>query len=384
MRSRKIVTSECVQKWVLSWLSAIPLPDHGWLCTAAVVWKVLVRSAARRQTVSATCAEFGAPSLQGILNALREGLPKRATALERQLVTALQAHIPRGVLRRQWQVAIDWHLIPYYGQPAASDQELIRSAARSGTTRFHTYATACVLQQGQRYTVALTWVKRNESTVAVLQRLRSQMLQIGLKIKTLLLDRQFFSAAVTKWLIDQRQPFLMPVSLRGRKPKPGRRAKGLRALKRRPAGWYSWTQGTRPNTVTFWVCVTYRSYLDHRSRKRHNKKLLFAAWRVNGSPPEVAQQYRGRFGIESSYRQLNQARIRTCTRDPNIRLLFVALALLLRNVWVWIHGTVLCNPSGECSPIRLGRLPFSQLLDWLARLIEQQLHNHSPPRPIYP
>ncbi|MDB5346388.1 MAG: transposase [Schlesneria sp.] len=211
MRSRKIVTSEWAQKWVLSWLSAIPLPDHGWLCTATVIWKVLVRAAARRQTISATCAEFGAPSLQGVLDALRDGLPKRTSTLERQFLAGLPAHIPRRVLRKRQQVAIDWHLIPYYGQPYADDNELVRSAARSGTTRFHTYATACVLQQGQRYTVALTWVRRNESAVVVLQRLRSQMRQIGLKIKTLL-DRQFFSAAVTKWLIDQRQPFLMPVS----------------------------------------------------------------------------------------------------------------------------------------------------------------------------
>ncbi len=31
-------------------------------------------------------------------------------------------------------------------------------------------------------------------------------------------------------------------------------------------------------------------------------------------------------------------RIRTCTRDPLLRLLYVAVALLLpRNIWVWLH-----------------------------------------------
>ena len=42
--------------------------------------------------------------------------------------------------------------------------------------------------------------------------------------------------------------------------------------------------------------------------------------------------HRTRFGIEASYRQLHEARIKTCTRDP--RLLFVGIALVLRNVWV--------------------------------------------------
>ena len=34
---------------------------------------------------------------------------------------------------------------------------------------------------------------------------------------------------------------------------------------------------------------------------------------------------------------MNEARIKTCARDPRIRLLFVGIALVLRNVWVWIH-----------------------------------------------
>ena len=34
---------------------------------------------------------------------------------------------------------------------------------------------------------------------------------------------------------------------------------------------------------------------------------------------------------------MNEARIKTCTRDPRLRLLFVGIALVLRNVWVWLH-----------------------------------------------
>jgi IS4 transposase len=40
---------------------------------------------------------------------------------------------------------------------------------------------------------------------------------------------------------------------------------------------------------------------------------LFAAWRVKGSPTEIRERYRKRFGIETSFRQLRQARIYT---DP--------------------------------------------------------------------
>ena len=34
----------------------------------------------------------------------------------------------------------------------------------------------------------------------------------------------------------------------------------------------------------------------------------------------VVETYRSRFGIESSYRQMNQARLRTCSRSPELIL----------------------------------------------------------------
>ena len=45
----------------------------------------------------------------------------------------------------------------------------------------------------------------------------------------------------------------------------------------------------------------------------------------------VVETYRQRFGIESSYRQMNQARLRTSSGSPELRLLAVAIAFLLRN-----------------------------------------------------
>ena len=76
---------------------------------------------------------------------------------------------------------------------------------------------------------------------------------------------------------------------------------------------------------------------EHRHRKtgrRYTKKLLYAAWRVGGSPVEVRDLYRRRFGVESSYRQLGQVRPRTSTTDGVVRLLWVAVGLVVRNAWV--------------------------------------------------
>lgn len=380
MRSRKnrTISSDEVQSWVSSWLSeAIALPDHGWKCTAAVVWMLLIRAAARQQSICAASRDLkDAPSDQAIFDALQDGLPKATRVLERHLVAALQTNLPRKLVRHAREVAIDWHLIPYHGEPQQSDNELYRSAPKSGTTKFHAYATACVVEDGWRYTVALTWIKQGEKPVTVLKRLWEQIAKIGLKIKVLLLDRQFFSVPVMNWLIGQRQPFLMPVVLRGRPSKKRRKATGLRAFRRQAAGWYSYTHRDQTASVSISICVAYKSYTNKKSQKRTNKKLLFAAWGVKRSPRATCELYRRRFGIESSYRQLQQARIRTCTRDPKLRLLFVGIALVLRNVWVWLHATHLADPGGER---RLERLRFRRLLEWLAMYAYSQLHDLSPP-----
>ena len=88
----------------------------------------------------------------------------------------------------------------------------------------------------------------------------------------------------------------------------------------------------------------------------------------------VYQTYRRRFGIESSYRQLNQARIRTCTRNPALRLLLVGMALILRNAWIWFHLLVFAewHRNGQII-LCLEKLRFRTLLLWTQRYAEALL-----------
>lgn len=378
MRSRKngIVSSAQVHRWTLEWLlQAEVLKDHGWLCTAAVVWNVVLRAAARLTSVWAACCDLAdAPSGQAVFNALSDGLPKTLSVLEKRLNCALTGELPRNLRRRSWQVAIDWHLVPYYGQPQSSRNELYYGKPRQGTKKFHAYASACIVQEGRRYTLALTWVRRHEKTAVVLQRLVARIREIGLKIEYLLLDRAFFNVAVIEFLMQQNLPFAMPAMFRGRKPKKGTPPRGLHAIKRGRAGWYSHTMKNKKREVKVSICVTYRTHKNRKDGKRVQQKLLFAAWKVRCSPTELRERYRKRFGIETSYRQLRQARIYTCTRDPRLRLVFVAVALLLRNLWVWIHQMHLAEGSADEPQLRLELLRFKRMLNWIAQAVDTELH----------
>ena len=80
---------------------------------------------------------------------------------------------------------------------------------------------------------------------------------------------------------------------------------------------------------------------------------VYAYWGIARRVDWVKETYRKRFGIETSYRQMNQCRIRTTTKKFNVRFLYVAIGLLLRNLWVWLHHFVV-EPTAGWSTVQLG------------------------------
>ena len=76
-------------------------------------------------------------------------------------------------------------------------------------------------------------------------------------------------------------------------------------------------------------------------------------------------------GLSGSH-PLGQARIRTCTTDPVLRLFFVLVALVLRNVWVWLPFTYFAERT-----LHLERLRFRRMLNWIAQVVVKELHDGS-------
>ncbi|HLJ11943.1 MAG TPA: transposase [Planctomycetaceae bacterium] len=392
MRSRKIhsISSRQVQALAQTWLAeSLLLEDHGWKATADVVWKVVLLAAARMCSLFAACRDLAlAPCDETVRQALFDNLPKRPVTLERWLEAALCGHLPKWLFSRSRKIAIDLHLIPYHGEPKERANELYHSQPKSGTTKFHAYATACVVEAGCRYTLAATYVRGKEPMVAVLKRLLERIAVSKIAIRMLLLDRGFFASHVMEFLQKQKSPFVIPIVLRGRKSKKRaskkkgqtkkqRRAAGLRAFRNKPVGRYAFTWDVKNVSVTFHVVVAYKSYKHHKTGRRHSKRLLYAVWNVGGAPLEIREPYRKRFGIEASYRQLGQARIRTCTDDPVLRLFFVLVALVLRNVWVWLHFTYFAERGGPERTMHLERLRFRRMLNWIAQVVATELHDGS-------
>jgi len=347
--------------------------DYKRKTTASVLWAILLAAAARITSLSDACQRLNdAPCDETARKALLATLPDYAL-LQRQLNAALTGHLPKALSKHLQRLAIDLTLIPYHGKPFHDPAEIYRSQAKDGTSHFHAYATAYVVRKGQRYTVALTGVRKGEPLKDVIQRLLRQAAAVGVRPRLLLLDRGFYSVAVVRYLQAARHPFLMPVVCHGRSPKQRGGPTGSYVFQSwKTSGWSTYTlTDAKKRTATVSICVKCGNYRGQW--KRHGRHaLIYAYWGYQPRSPEsVFTMYRLRFGIETSYRQMHEARIRTTSRRPELRLLYVGIALVLRNLWVWLHATVLSRPRRGGPELMLSRLTWATLLLWLLHVAEE-------------
>jgi len=215
-------------------------------------------------------------------------------------------------------------------------------------------------------------VTRSELLKDVLQEFLALVSKAGLKPGLVLLDRGFYSVAVIRYLQQARRPFLMPVVCHGRKADHPDGPSGSNLFKlMTKSGWFSHTlQDAKKTKATVSICVKRTRWKDRHGRKKWDT-WVYAYWGITPRRVDwVKTTYRKRFGIETSYRQMNQCRIRTTTKRFNVRFLYVAIALLLRNLWVWLHHVVLSSPRRGCRRYNWDRLPVERMLKWLEHVAE--------------
>jgi putative transposase len=351
------------------------LRDHGPKCRAAVLYTLLFWAA--RLALLATLPDFA--------------------QLQCRLNRALAGGLPKALRRRRQAVAIDLTLLPYYGKTPNGPQRLYRGARKAGTKQFFGSATAYLICKGCRWTLGLLAVSHDDPWDEIVQTLLRQVRKTGVKIRYVLLDRGFYSVAVIRYLQAARYPFIMPVIQRGRKVTDPRGPGGTRVFfVRKRSGWDEYVlQDKSGQRARVTVCVCCQNKPSRRrtsaSGRSHYPKpkrqvWVYAMWGLQPSSISwVRETYRKRFGIESSYRQMNQGRIRTCTHSSLLRLLYVGVALVLRNVYVWLHWEVLAQKRRGYRRVDLNQLPLRAMLLWLQRMAEEILGlntTRTSPRPM--
>jgi putative transposase len=346
----------------------LPLELKNTRITAEDIIYALTYASAHHTSMEAACQELaGAPSGNRLREVLAEALPERMR-LQRAINTILHRQLPKSLLKgkRSYNIAIDITLIPYHGQAYQDEKEIVRGEPKSGTTHFHGYATVSIVHDDRRYVVALHFITYGETMAEIVCWLLKRLKALKIRLRRVFLDKGFCSEPVFKVLDRRKLSYILPIPVRGR-------SGGVRRLFQGKSGKTSYTFHSPKFGVYTVQAVVVQRYSKGRYGRHGSKWFAYA---IAGLPPgmspaQIFELYRQRFGIETSYRQMNQVRARTTTRNPAIRLLLVGLALILFNLYISLRQALTSNRKRFSRPSLRPWLSLRRLAFLLARAIER-------------
>ncbi len=352
----------------------LELDIQGSKATTEMALEVLLHAASTGQSIEASCAELvGTADSNTLREYLNEHFHKdNLTELEEQVNSALSADIVKKVRLHPRELALDLHDQAFYGK----DKELLsfacRSQAKAGTTYFFRIASAYVMQKGVRMTLGVVFVRPQMSLKELVSRLTERVRAQGVTVSSLYLDRGFASIPVYQYLLESNTPAVIACPIRGKQG-------GTKALCQGRQSYL--TQHTfcsaEHGECTVKVAVV-RSF-THKG-KRGDKKRRKARWFIyllihsKFKAQQAHARYRSRFGIESSYRSMRQLRIRSNSRNPAMRFLFMALGLILVNVWLALRFRFCQIPRQGRSgrPLDEARFRLKRFASFLRHAIERR------------
>ena len=337
-----------------------------------MILQILVLASTTKKTIHHTCKNHnGAPTGVTVRNTLKL-IFSDIKHTEKILNRLLRSLVNRKILRGSPIVNSDILLVEYYGSEENDINEIRRSQAKNGTTRFHGYATVYINLKGQRYTLAITYVWKQDSLLQVLQRLNRYVISYGVKPSLWIVDRGYYTLEIIKWFQRYQKPFLMPVPQKGRKPNHPKGPSSTRKLYTYTRGdWIRYTIRSRKDSVTCDMAIVV-TYPDGRGQYHNPKVYVYACFGLRHLRlKRISELYKSRFGIETSHRQMHEARAKTASKSPVLRYLFVGIGFILRNVWIYLHFHVLYTKRQGARLICFGSLTFTAMLEQLRHSIEE-------------
>ena len=347
----------------------LDLTADGYKCSTEDLWNVLLGVAANRDTIESVCADLvGTPNPDTIRQYLNEQLTvEYLPELERRLNDALAMEIPPRVWRHERDIAIDLHDRPYYGKTAQEEGLWVRGRAKDGTTRFYRVATAYVMLNDLRVTLAICFFLPGDKAVNVLDTLLRRVRALQIRVRRLFLDKGFAGIEAMEYLARRRQPALIACPIRGRTGGTRASCTGNKS--------YRTTHTFKNANSSFTAELAIRRAFTTSKRtgrmKRRATWLIFILIHLDLSPRQARRLYRRRFGIETSYRCAGRVRGWTASRNPAYRFLLIGLSFYLLNVWIHLRWLFTQVPRRGHRRLDQGRFRLVRFVKFIIRALER-------------
>lgn len=221
--------------------------------------------------------------------------------------------------RRQLDIAIDVHDIPYYGK----DLDLFSLGGKQdrGTNHFFKFITCSIVVSGRRFTIdaiPITFFDNLDNLVdRLIKRAKSK-----LKIRHVYLDRGFDKPKVIRVLKENKVKFLMP---KIKSP----------TVKQ----WYDKSEECKARVIENFKIADETVNLILVDDEDGIKRAFSTNIKISEPIAHyLFRLYSKRWGIETGYRQIdNEFKPRTTSKNYNIRLFYFLFSVCLYNLWVLVN-----------------------------------------------
>ena len=223
---------------------------------------------------------------------------------------------------------VDIHNVPHYGKKKS--RHVVRTKHKDGTGKVESYATLLTTSGDYPCRTAATRVYAKRTKADIAAKLIDDRARRGVKALLTMLDRGFFAVDVMRAFDDRNLHFVMGAV---------RTAAVKRALAEHAAGTRKavsrCTIRSGKKSATFTLVIVEKTEVkDGKEEKVHVLYATNLPDEVLGYPGfDIDELYAKRWDIESHYRKVKEARLRTVSRDHGARTFFFFMSLAFLNMW---------------------------------------------------
>lgn len=229
----------------------------------------------------------------------------------------VQALWKKRKLQNRVAIALDWHDVMFYGNPATP--MVIGTQHKKGSCYAFEFLTCSVLVAGERIVVAVLPIFTKKDIPSLVKHGLERLSGLGIKVRYVTLDGGFFSIDTLRFLENQKIRYILHMHFTSK-------IKKMRLWKNRRFR-YRTNKHTRGKNqqAEFDVVVAY-------DESKKYKYIL--ATNFHYSSDTLLRMFNKRWGIETSYRMVNQFLIKTTSLQYVVRLFHYLFACVVYNAWV--------------------------------------------------
>jgi len=312
----------CIAPVVKSLLKNIPISIRSEL-TPKLFYEVLTSLTIQRQSIHSIQSLGSKIPCESSLHYHLKKIDLRTLKKASPLMFAEQIK-PLIKSGKKYDFAVDLTDDPYYGDK--NGDYVVGRKRKASTNYFFSYATCYLIDGKRKFTIAVLPIGSTTSLVDTLTTFIKIIDELGVKVKVLCIDREFYRHSVMSYLRSKKIPFIIPVKVQGKEMKEALQVQSSYCF-----NYIMHPQGKKPLCLDIVACV---KYLKGKKDKKGLEVHAFSVGNFILEPKIVSKTYKRRFSIESSYRIRNTSKPRTSSKKPQVRYLYTVISFLVQNCWI--------------------------------------------------